>query len=251
MGGMNRLDTEAYLARIGASAEDPLSVLVDRHLHAVPFETLSIHLGEPIVLDPDALFDKIVVRRRGGFCHELNGMFAVLLREFGYEVDLLAAGVADGSGGFTAPLAHVALRVGSGGRSWLVDVGFGRFGIGPVDLDEPSPQLAPAPFGDLDVSSAGGELAYRVELRPRRREDFLPTCWWQETSPDAPFTHAPLCSLPVDGGRVTLTGTTLVRTAADGTRTETALSDDDALAAYRDLFGIALDRLPTPRFGEG
>jgi N-hydroxyarylamine O-acetyltransferase len=223
MGGMNRVDTEAYLARIGASAEDPLSVLVDRHLHAVPFETLSIHLGEPIVLDPDALFDKIVVRRRGGFCHELNGMFAVLLREFGYEVDLLAAGVADGAGSFTAPLAHVALRVGS----------------------------APAPFGDLDVSSAGGELAYRVELRPRRREDFVPTCWWQETSPDAPFTHAPLCSLPVDGGRVTLTGTTLVRTAADGTRTETALSDDDALAAYRDLFGVALDRLPTPRFGAG
>ena len=67
-----------YLARFGARAEDDLATLVDRHYRAVPFESLSIHLGEPMDLRPEALFDKIVRRRRGGLCYELNGLFASL-----------------------------------------------------------------------------------------------------------------------------------------------------------------------------
>ena len=64
-----------------------------RHLHAVPFENLSIHLGEDMPLDESVLFDKIVTRRRGGYCYELNGLFAALLRALGYQVSLLAARV--------------------------------------------------------------------------------------------------------------------------------------------------------------
>ena len=238
-----RVDATAYLARIGADRSDPLDVLVERHLRAVPFENLSIHLGEGIVLGPESLYDKIVTRRRGGFCHELNGAFAWLLRELGHEVTLLGARVA-GEGEFTAPLAHVALRVVDDGVSTLVDVGFGRFGVGPIDLTAPSPRLVPAEDGDLDVLGPAGETGYRLELHPRRREDFEPTCFWQSTHPDSWFTRVPLCSLPVDDGRVTMQGTTLLRTSGDGTRTEEQLGEQEALDAYRDLFGIELDHLP-------
>lgn len=69
----------AYLNRIGVPSrpernEATLRELQLMHLLAVPFENLSIHLGEPISLDPDEIFDKIVVRCRGGFCYELNGL---------------------------------------------------------------------------------------------------------------------------------------------------------------------------------
>ncbi|MCH8305238.1 MAG: arylamine N-acetyltransferase [Candidatus Marinimicrobia bacterium] len=81
------------------------------HLLTVPFENLSIHAGEPIVLEDDALFEKIVARRRGGFCYELNGLFAALLRASGFNVSMLSARVANGKGGFTPDFDHMPLIV--------------------------------------------------------------------------------------------------------------------------------------------
>ena len=97
------MDTTAYLHRIRYHRPlDPSSVtlraLHRAHLHTVPFENLDIHLGRPIALDETALFDKIVARRRGGFCYELNGLFAVLLRILGFTVTLLAASDAHSDG---------------------------------------------------------------------------------------------------------------------------------------------------------
>jgi N-hydroxyarylamine O-acetyltransferase len=87
------MDTTAYLHRIHYHGRlDPTSAtlraLHRAHLHAVPFENLDIHLGRPIALDEATLFDKIVVRRRGGLCYELNGLFAALLRSLGFNVTL-------------------------------------------------------------------------------------------------------------------------------------------------------------------
>lgn len=54
----------------------------------VPFENLALHYSDPvgISLNKDHLFDKIVKRRRGGYCMELNYLFATVLRTLGYEV---------------------------------------------------------------------------------------------------------------------------------------------------------------------
>jgi N-hydroxyarylamine O-acetyltransferase len=112
---------DAYLARIGAErpARPDIGSLRDlhlRHLRTVPFENLGIHLGEDIVLESGALVAKIVDRRRGGFCYELNGAFGALLSALGFEVDLLAARVFAGDG-LGVPYDHLALRVGP----WLAD----------------------------------------------------------------------------------------------------------------------------------
>ncbi|MFB8240498.1 arylamine N-acetyltransferase [Kitasatospora purpeofusca] len=261
----------AYLARIGAdrparAGAAELARLQEAHLDAVPFENLSIHLGEPVVLEPEALLEKVVGRRRGGFCYELNGAFAGLLRALGYRVELLAARVFDGAEP-GPPFDHLALRVEADGVAWLVDVGFGKFARRPLRLDERGRQEDPAGVftvvpssgttgttgttGDLDVALDGAPQ-YRLDPRPYRLADFVPTCWWQTTSPDSHFTRATTCSRPTpDGGRITLTstrvtgGTRLLRTAPDGTRTEELLDADAALTAYRTHFGLALDRLPT------
>src|SRR5207302_5379789 len=215
-------------------------------------------------LDEDSLFDKIVLRRRGGFCYELNGAFGHLLTALGFAVSYLAAGVF-GEGGAVSPLFdHMVLGVEAGGP-WLADVGFGDHCLYPLRLDDAGPQLDPqgtfqvsrTPAGDLDILR-DGKPQYRAETRPRGLADFEPACWWQQTSVDSHFRRSLVCTIPVDGspsrdpspnsgrrlGRVTLSGRRLIRTLGGG-RQETELgSDGEVLAAYRDLFGIRLDRVP-------
>lgn len=248
---------QAYLDRIGAAApatptRTALTELMGRHLRSVPFENLSIHLSERVSLDEAAMIEKIVGRRRGGFCYELNGAFAALLGHLGYDVTLLAARVY--GAGVPGPLFdHLTLRVDLD-EPWLVDVGFGRFIAAPVRLDVRTDQADPAGTvrisdtveGDLDVHF-GGEPQLRVEQRPRELADFGPTCWYQQTSPVSHFTQSLTCSLPTAAGRVTLSDRLLI-TTVDGRRTERELgSEDEVRAAYLEHFGITLDRLPVLR----
>ena len=249
------MDVDAYLARIGASRPpDPtpeaLRELHERHLTTVPFENLSVHLPEPIELTEDALFDKIVRRRRGGFCYELNGAFAALLRELGFEVTLLSARVWDGEH-FGAPFDHLALQVDLD-EPWLADVGFGRFARYPLRINGCEPQPDPegeflvldAPDGDMDVMHEG-KPAYRLERRPRELADFVPTCWWQATSPGSHFTQGPMCTLPRAEGRITLAGDRLIETV-DGKRVERVLVGEELRDAYRAYFGIDVNEAPAP-----
>jgi len=253
---MDGKELDAYLARIGAARPAradaaALRELQLRHLLAVPFENLSIHLGEPIVLEPAALLDKLVRRRRGGFCYELNGAFADLLSTLGFGVTLLAARVF-GEGGPGPPFDHLALRVEvDGDGPWLADVGFGRHSSYPLRLDSREEQadpggtfrIAETADGDLDVIR-DGQPQYRLEPRPRSLADFEPTCWWQQTSPRSHFTRSLVCSLLTGDGRVTLSDRTLIRTAGDRREERTLTGDAEALDAYRTWFGIVLDRLP-------
>jgi N-hydroxyarylamine O-acetyltransferase len=247
----------AYLRRIGLARPAVADAAALRALHrahqvAVPFENLSIHLPEPISLDEADLVDKIVRRRRGGFCYELNGAFAVLLEALGARVARLAARVyGDGRAG--PPFDHLALavRLPDGTGPWLADVGFGGHSVYPLRLDSRAGQddpagrflLTDADDGDVDVLR-DGQPQYRIERRERSLADFAPTCWWQQTSPASHFTRATICSRLTDDGRLSVSDRTLIRTSGE-TRTEQYLDrDDDLLAAYRDHFGIVLGHIP-------
>src|SRR5215207_10012564 len=134
------MNIEAYLKRINYTGPltptaETLRALQVAHLMNVAFENLSIHAGEPIVLEDDALFTKIVERRRGGFCYELNGLFAALLRALGFEVEMLSAAVWGSAGKFGREFDHMALLVNLEER-WLADVGFGESFVEPLRLDE-------------------------------------------------------------------------------------------------------------------
>jgi N-hydroxyarylamine O-acetyltransferase len=229
-----------------------LRVLHRAHQLAVPFENLSIHLSEPIVLDERDLIDKIVRRRRGGFCYELNGAFALLLEALGAHVTRVGARVY-GDGGPGPPFDHLALivRPADGSGPFLADVGFGSHSDYPLLLDSCTEQedpaglfrLAAADDGDIDVFR-DGKPQYRIEARARPLADFVPTCWWQQTSPQSHFTRSTICSRLTEHGRVSISGRMLIEIHG-GARTEQRLDTDDAvLAAYRDHFGVVLSRVP-------
>lgn len=271
---MNSSQVDAYLRRIGAEhPQEPtgraLRELQLRHLRTVPFENLSIHLGEEIVLEEERLLDKVIGRGRGGFCYELNGAFGTLLAALGYGVELLAARVYGDEGRLGIPYDHLALRVRTvEGETWLADVGFGAHSHYPLSCAEREEQVDPAGLfrmvaagpdaagvsggsagsGDLDVVR-DGRPQYRLETRPRALGDFTAGLWWHSTSPLSHFTRSLVCSrVTEDGGRITLSGRELTTTAGDGTRgTRELETDEEVLTAYREGFGIELHRVPTVR----
>ncbi|MFF6779912.1 arylamine N-acetyltransferase [Streptomyces sp. NPDC012510] len=270
---MDTTERDAYLRRLGVEhpAWPTVEVLRElhlRHLRAVPFENLSIHLGEEIVLEERRLLDKVVGRRRGGFCYELNGLFGALLAALGYDVTLLAARVYGEEGRLGIPYDHLALRVRTvDGGDWLADVGFGANSHCPLEFGARGEQEDPGgtfrvveadreseggEFGDLDVLR-DGKPQYCLETRPRVLGDFVAGAWWHSTSPASHFTRSLVCSrLAEDGGRITLSGRTFTVTSADGAREVTELSSDaEVLSAYRERFGMTLDRVPEVREGHG
>lgn len=250
------MDVDAYLHRIGyRGSPEPdartLRELQVAHLLTVPFENLSIHAEEPIVLEEKALFDKVVRRRRGGFCYELNGLFAGLLRRVGFDVSMLSARVAQRDGGYTPDFDHMTLLVSLDER-WLVDVGFGDTFRFPLRLDSTDAQTQIgrayrlATDGDattLMERKEGGDWTPQYRFTPQAFEfaDFVPMCTFHQTSTDSHFRRGRVCSRATPCGRLTLSETSFIATTFEGGRKETTLSDEDEVAeVLAEQFGIIL-----------
>ena len=249
------MDVDAYLERIGyrgplAPTAETLRRLHVAHLLTVPFENLSIHAGEPIMLDDESLFDKVVGRRRGGFCYELNGLFAALLRALGFRVEMLSAGVAKPTGEFSPDFSHMALLVTLEER-WLADVGFGDSFVEPLLLDERAEQRQ----GEraFRIEEDGGRLVllrrdeggawepqYRFGLEPHAYADYAEMCRFHQTSPESHFTRGRVCSRLTAEGRLTLSGPRLIETRG-GQKVERELEGESAYdTVLLEHFGISM-----------
>lgn len=251
------MDVHAYLDRIEYHGPlDPqfetLRQLHFAHLLHVPFENLSIHAQEPIVLNDAALFEKIVTRRRGGFCYELNGLFAALLREMGFAVAKLSAQVANHECEFSRDFDHMTLMVGLNQERWLADVGFGDSFIEPLPLavntehqqrenqyrivsDNPERLVL-----ERALVSEDWKPQYRFSLKPYQYSDYGEMCTYHQTSPESHFTQQRICSRLTPQGRISLSDMRFIVTEK-GVRTERAVKDEGEYAEIlREQFGIAL-----------
>jgi len=263
-----------YLDRIGyqgavAPTLETLDRLIAHHLAAVPFENLDIiRLHRPIVLDDERLFDKIVHERRGGFCYELNGLFAALLEALGYGVTRGYGTWPSRDGVWTVPFEHIVLGVTlpDSQARMLVDVGFGAdCPVMAIPLDstqvrdvrgrEVEAYRAVAKPGqpdrwriDVKRNDADWARVYETDLTPRTLEDFAERCHYLQTSPESHFTQSLICSRPLENGRVTLGGDKFIL-KTDGDRVERALEGfSDELSQLREWFGIVID---PERYGGG
>jgi N-hydroxyarylamine O-acetyltransferase len=225
------MELATYLKRIGYF--DPIKPDVQTlrglqlaHLLTVPFENLDIGLKRPIRLDLESLWDKIIVRRRGGFCYEVNGMFAWLLKEIGFDVTYLNARVYNRAGELGIPFDHLALlvRVPDEPGRWLADVGFGDSFNEPLDFEEPGEQIQDLRAYRLEPRSDGyvtwqknydgsWEHQYFFDLQPRSfPADYEAGCLYHQTSPKSSFTQSSIISRATPDGRVSLESGWLILT---------------------------------------
>jgi len=247
-------DVSSYLARIGYTGPaeptaETLRTLHRLHMMSVPFENLDISLGRKIEIDEDAILKKVIERRRGGFCYELNGAFAALLRAMGFQVTLLSARVARADGSESPEFDHLTLRVDLE-QPWLADVGFGESFLEPLRLSADKEQLDPAGVfrlireGDRwhvqKSESDGWKAQYSFSLQPHLLEDYAGMCRYHQTSPESSFTQKRICSRATPNGRITLSEMKLIITNK-GEREERALaSQAEWMTTLEEQFGIRL-----------
>lgn len=213
------VNVDVYLDRIGLSAPirpdlDSLEMLQRAHLSTVPFENLDVFARRAVRTDDEWTVTKIAERGRGGWCFELNGAFAALLTELGYEVKRLASTVLYGS---VAPIpTHLSVEV-TLDRPYLVDVGFGDSFIRPLPLDSEGPHDGgTAKFGfqfegDTTTLISHGDDGtiqphYRFESIGRLPADFEEASSYLQTTPGLQWTESRFATRLLDGGpdRVTL-----------------------------------------------
>ncbi len=253
------LNAAPYLARIDYRGPfiptvEALSGLHAAHMYAVPFENLDIvPRHRPILLDHDSLWQKIVEQRRGGFCYELNGMFAWLLRQAGFSVTYLNGRVFSARGTLGIDFDHLVLFVTVPGESrcWIADVGFGDSFVEPLVLQEgEQPQglrsyrLQGTGNGYVmwQKSYAGKwERQYFFDLRPRRFPlDYESGCSYHQRSPDSSFTHSSVISRATPRGRITLQQDRMIITE-DSKRAEQTVTPAEWPTVLKEQFGITID----------
>ena len=251
------MNVDEYLKRIDYTGSlrvdaETLRNLQLAHLRNVPFENLSIHAGEPIVLNDEALFTKIVSNRRGGFCYELNGLFSWLLRTLGFEVFMLAAEVANREGGFGPKFDHMALMVNLEER-WLADVGFGDSFVEPLLIDEDGIQQQAAEVFRIVPDDShlivmrrdtdqDWKPEYRFTLQTYNYADFEEMCRFHQTSPESHFTKSRICSRATQDGRITLSGLRLITTSKQERDELDLTSEDEFERVLKEQFGIVMSR---------
>ena len=252
---MTSADCSRYLERINYSGSvndsiDVLTRLQQLHLLNVPFENLDIHRGKKIELKNN--YDKIVIRRRGGFCYELNGVFYDLLAFCDFEAKIVSARVHNTKlQEFGPEFDHMAIIATIRNEKYLVDVGFGEFAYSPLKIE--FDLLQPDRSGNfmirqyekthLSVGKIEAGLftpEYIFTLTSRQLDDFVPMCNYHQTSSLSHFTQKRLCTIVTEKGRTTISENTLKKTE-NGQVTETDLIDEDGFnRALWDYFKIKL-----------
>lgn len=262
-------DIAAYLARIGYQGPaipgslrssppepslDTLHGLVAAHNRSIPFENLDPLMGIPVHdLSAEALYAKLVHRRRGGYCYENNGVMGYALEALGYGVDRLAGRVVWMQPPDAPPngLTHNVLAVtvpGEDGR-FLVDVGFGgqtlsspiRLEAGPVQQTRHEPyRLVEHPEGLQLQAQVRGEWQplYQFSLRSQPLIDLSIGSWYSSTYPTAVFVVGLSVALVTDDARWNLRGRNLAVHAGGGTERTRLNSAADVLEQLVNRFGI-------------
>ncbi len=223
------MNCEKYLGRIEINQTKiqpnlaNLQLLQKQHLLKVPFENLDIHWKNPIVLDVENFYKKIIEQKRGGFCYELNGLFYELLNKIGFQSKIISARVFGRDGNFGAEYDHLAILTKIDDDEYLVDAGFGDFSVKPLrfslDIEQTDENgvflIKKYDENYFEVVKKDGEIwqsEYIFKNLERNLSEFAEMCNFQQTSPKSHFTQAKLSSILTKNGRKTLTNTKFIKT---------------------------------------
>jgi N-hydroxyarylamine O-acetyltransferase len=252
---------QAYLSHLNCHAPQQadranLDRLIAAQLQRVPFENLDVLLQRPILLDADAVFAKVVERGRGGYCFELNSLFARLLLSFGYRVSLLGARVRWGlaSDAPTSMLSHLLLRVELSEGSFIVDIAFGGPTLpcaiplkGCEGVSDGSYRLQPASVEQAlyQVQARQNQQwqsMYEFDLQPQLWIDHTARSWYTSTHPQSIFLNSLLCARSQGAERLSLSNQNFTRRDADGRLERRPITTAKQLVELLTTeFGVRLD----------
>ena len=195
------MDLQAYLDRIGFEGEArpdaaSLAAVHRAHLFGIAYENLDVQFGRPLSPSPEAAFEKLVTGRRGGWCYEMNGLFAAALEAIGFEVTRLAGGVRRDLMGDGMVGNHLVLKVELDDGPWIADVGFGDGTLDPFPLRE-----GPFVAGGFEYRmerldgrwwrfhnhAFGGAPSFDFTTEPADPALLAEKCRWLQTWPESPF----------------------------------------------------------------
>lgn len=244
------MNLEAYFQRIGFTGRaradlDTLNALHRAHADAIPFEDIDVQLRRRIDISPEAIFDKLVARRRGGWCYEQNGLMDWALREIGFDVTRVAGAVMRRPDGLFGNHLCLLVRLDD---PWLVDVGFGGSLAAPMPLRAGA--RADAPFEvalsllddgwwRFEESVAGvteGPFHFDFRAEPGDEALLARTCAHLESAPDSSFVLNLVVQQRRGGTHTTLRGRLLGATGA----AEKRLIDSpgELVGVLRNTFGL-------------
>ena len=246
-------DLDAYLARIGYAGPRTPTLSTLQAIHAlqpaaIPFESLDPFLQRPVRLDLASLQAKLVGERRGGYCFELNGLFAGVLEALGFSVTRLSARVR-----WMAPpdrpegaRTHTLNRVDLPDGAYLADVGFGGHLLaGPIRLERETEQTTPAaivrlvgkdPYFILQalLPQKGWQDLYSFTLEPALAVDYEVGNWFTSTSPKSRFYADFLAERLTPKSRLSVFNAKVTERHASGETDQRILTIADDFAAMLD-----------------
>jgi N-hydroxyarylamine O-acetyltransferase len=249
---MNERQLAAYLERIGHRWNvrpdlETLRSLHRAHLEAIPFEALDVQLGRQPSLDPDAIFDKLVGQRRGGWCYEMNGLFGRVIEHIGFEVTRVACGVMRHFGGEERMGTHLALLVRLDGEDWLADVGFGSSLVEPIPLAEDSHAHLPFEVGlsrtedghwRFSEYASGEPFSFDFRAEPADEGLLAEKCRWQATAPESNFVLSFVAQKRARHRHIALRGKVLSERSPDGEAKWELSGSDEFSQVLSETFGI-------------
>ncbi|MEP7135374.1 MAG: arylamine N-acetyltransferase [Chloroflexota bacterium] len=254
------MNTIPYLERIHYSLHTRPDVTTLRglqlaHLLNIPFENLDIGLKRVIHIDESAIWNKLIINKRGGFCYELNGLFAWLLKQIGFEVTYLnARDYHEADDTFGIDFDHLVLVVRAPKQStrWLVDVGWGDTFTQPLDIDNSDWQEQGSRAYKLEPFRDGYQLwqresedkierQYYFDLTPHQfPAEYEAACHYHQTSHESIFTRNRIISRLTETGRISLDNNRLIVTT-NGQREEFFIQNEiEFRALLKKHFDITL-----------
>jgi N-hydroxyarylamine O-acetyltransferase len=253
------MDTAAFLQRIGVAdhAEPSIEALSELHaafVGAVPYETVQYQFGQGGPMDPEAVAQRIILRETGGYCFQLNGVFAHLLTSLGYDVTMHRGGVQTATRPAVVDASHMVLTTVLEGEPWLVDVGLGDGLLTPMPLQvgatayqEPfTLTLRESQIVDgwrLDHDPRSSITGMDFESAPATYADFETQHQDLSKSPDSPFVRT--CSAFLRGP-----DSTAVLRSVGFTQTYKSRIDNQIIETQSEYYEVLADvfQLPLPHF---
>lgn len=249
------MELQAYLSRINfhdtlSPNKDVLYKLQKHHLLNIPFENLDIHYGTKISLSINDIYRKVVIRKRGGFCYELNGLFHQLLMEIGFNAKLISAQVHTKNGEYSPEYDHMAIIVNLENQDFLVDVGFGKFSLEPLKL-ELNRKIIDS-YGEFQFDKYSVDYYCINELKnndlipqyifqneERELYEFQERCEFHQTNEGSHFTKKKLISIAKPNGRLTLNNS-LLKITRFGIEEEIEFNESEFEEKLEQYFDIEL-----------